>query len=264
MYCIFFVSIAFSQQAGNGVSDIDGNNYETVIIGTQEWMSENLTVTRYQNGDLILNLPASQWSTLTSGAWNYYEGDIQYDLEYGKLYNWYTVIDVRNVCPIGWRIPTANEFSILINYLGGGQIAGGKMKTIGTAQWNSPNTGATNISMFSGLPGGAINYDGSPNGSMGDWGNWWSSDEFNSNEGNYLNLRSFAELAGLSTHVKRNGMSLRCLSETLVELIEIGNPIREVIKITDLMGRETEYKPNTVLIYVYSDGTTEKVFKVEL
>ena len=59
-------------------------------------------------------------------------------------------------------------------------------------------------------------------------------------------------------------MSLRCLSETLVELIEIGNPIREVIKITDLMGRETEYKPNTVLIYVYSDGTTEKVFKVEL
>ena len=140
-----------------GVVDIDGNEYATVTIGTQVWMAENLRVTKYRNGDEIgtttpstLNIsnetdPKYQWP---------YEGYETNSYFYGRLYTWYVVKDSRNVAPVGWHVPSVEEWFTLIDYLGGYQIAGEKMKETGTNFWESPNEYATNESGFTALPGG--------------------------------------------------------------------------------------------------------------
>ncbi len=157
------------------VMDIDGNTYQTVQIGTQVWMKENLKVSRYRNGDPIpTNLSNSAWQAATTGAYAIYNNNAANDTTFGKLYNWYAVADSRNLCPAGWHVPSDAEWTTLEDYLGGGLVAGGKMKT--TTDWQSPNTGATNESGFSGLPGGLRDGSGSYY-NVGYFGYWWSSTE---------------------------------------------------------------------------------------
>ena len=145
-----FTTTATSQT----VTDIDGNTYNTVQIGTQVWMSENLKTSRYRNGGSIPYVVGnSDWQALTTGAWSNYNHDAANDPIYGKLYNWYTTLG-DTLCPAGWGVPTDDEWTTLTTYLGGESVAGGKMKSVGTAYWNDPNTGATNESGFSVLPGG--------------------------------------------------------------------------------------------------------------
>src|SRR5215203_3891246 len=92
------------------VADIDGNVYHTVVIGDQVWLQENLKVKRYNNGDAIANVSGvSAWSQLNSGAWSYYLNDEQYNEPYGKMYNAYSIKDLRKICPKGWHVPTDNE-----------------------------------------------------------------------------------------------------------------------------------------------------------
>lgn len=144
------------------VTDIDGNVYNTIVIGTQTWMMENLKTTKYRNGDPIPNVTDStQWNQyLTTGAYCNYRNDISYANTYGHLYNWYAVNDIRKISPTGWHIPTNAEWTTLISFLGG-DIAGGKLKEAGTTHWASPNTGATNETGFTALPSGYRNgYDG--------------------------------------------------------------------------------------------------------
>jgi len=136
------------------ITDIDGNTYNTVQIGTQVWMSENLKTTRYRQGGAIpYVVGSSDWQALTTGAWSYYDHDASNNPIYGKLYNWYTTLG-DTLCPTGWHVPTDAEWTTLTTYLGGESVAGGKMKSVGTTYWNSPNSGATNESGFSVLPGG--------------------------------------------------------------------------------------------------------------
>ena len=154
------------------VTDIDGNVYQTVKIGDQWWMAENLKVTHYRNGDSILNVTDNGiWSGLTTGACCDYNNDENNAATYGKLYNWYAVSDSRNVAPAGWHVPTDNEWKQLEMYLGMSQAQadsigkrgtdeGGKLKEAGTTHWSSPNTGATNESGFAALPGGYRGYNG--------------------------------------------------------------------------------------------------------
>ncbi|MFN6022488.1 MAG: fibrobacter succinogenes major paralogous domain-containing protein, partial [Bacteroidota bacterium] len=144
----------------SSVSDIDGNSYTTVSIGTQCWMKENLKTSRYRNGGLIPNVTTDNtaWVNLTTGAWSYYNNDVSNNAIYGKLYNWYTTLG-DTLCPIGWGVPTDAEWTTLTTYLGGESVAGGKMKETGTTLWNDPNTGADNTIGFSGLPGGRRNTD---------------------------------------------------------------------------------------------------------
>jgi uncharacterized protein (TIGR02145 family) len=151
------------------VTDIDGNEYATIQIGTQIWMAENLNTTKYCNGDPI---PHVTDVNLTNGDGAHNNNNNPY----GKLYNWYAVDDSRNICPCNWHVPTYKEWTVLTDYLGGEGVAGGKMKSTGTQYWNSPNTGATNESGFSGLPGGSISGNGSFY-SVGDYGYWWSSSQ---------------------------------------------------------------------------------------
>ncbi len=163
----------------NILEDIDGNLYHTIKIGKQVWMVENLRVTHYQNGDPIPNINDSlQFQKLTSGAYSNYNNDSLTTI-YGKLYNWYSVNDKRNICPKGWHIPDVDEWEVLSKYLGGMDIAGGKLKESSTIHWLDPNNEATNESGFTGLPGGSMQ---APSGDpgiyfIGRFGNWWSATE---------------------------------------------------------------------------------------
>jgi uncharacterized protein (TIGR02145 family) len=142
------------------ISDMDGNTYNAVSIGTQIWMNENLKTTKYRNGSTIPNIVAnSDWQSLTYGAWSYYDNNVSNNAVYGKLYNWYAT-QGDSLCPLGWHVPSDAEWTILTTYLGGDKIVGGKLKATGTTYWVSPNLGATNESGFSSLPAGHRNYLG--------------------------------------------------------------------------------------------------------
>ncbi len=169
--------VTFITQQGCGtVIDIEGHIYQTIQIGNQCWMAENLQVRKYSNGDDISNITdGSEWSNSTIGAYCDYDNDIGYVNTYGRLYNWYAVDDSRGLAPNGWHIPTAEDWATLISFLDGN--AGSKVKETGTIHWTCANTDATNESGFNALPGG---WRHDNNGSYNDLGNkalFWSSTE---------------------------------------------------------------------------------------
>jgi len=198
---------------GAGVT-FDGYTYTSIVLGNgQEWMAENLRTTTYANGDPIPNITDdTQWENLTTGAWSHYNNDSQYENPYGKLYNWYTVADPRNVCPTGWHVPTDAEWTTLTDYLGGESVAGGKMKSTGTQYWESPNTDATNESGFSGLPGGNRSNYG-PFHVIGHYGSWWSSTEFGTDYAWSYSLSYDDGNVGRGLVSKVFGFSVRCLRD---------------------------------------------------
>ncbi|HDS01520.1 MAG TPA: hypothetical protein ENO07_05815, partial [candidate division Zixibacteria bacterium] len=148
------------------VTDIDGNVYQTVLIGDQCWMMENLKVTHYRNGDPIPEVTdGGSWGMLSTGAYCNYDNNESYVAVYGRLYNWYAAADSRNIAPDGWHVPSDAEWKQLEMYLGMSQAdadatgwrgtdEGGKLKEADTTHWQSPNNGATNESGFTALPGG--------------------------------------------------------------------------------------------------------------
>jgi uncharacterized protein (TIGR02145 family) len=201
----------------NNVSDIDGNTYKTVQIGTQVWMAENLKTSKYSDGTTIPNITDNtQWLKNTTGAWAYYNNDAANNAKYGKLYNWYAVSKTtngnKNVCPTGWHVPTGAEWTVLTDYLGGESVAGGKMKEVGLTSWNSPNTDAANTSLFTGLPGGYRYYNGGYDG-VGRAGNWWSSAEYNATYAWFRGPNSDNGDAGRNYDLKIYGLSVRCLRD---------------------------------------------------
>jgi len=205
---------------GPNITDAENNTYKTVTIGTQQWMAENLKVTKYNDGTVIPNITDNtQWSQLSTGAWSYYNNDDAYNSKYGKLYNWSAVRKTtngnKNVCPTSWHVPTDAEWTVLTDYLGGSTDSGGKMKEVGTASWNSPNTDATNTSLFTGLPGGSRHNDGNYN-DIGINGYWWSSAENAAEDdttlGWYRVLCSYNGIADRYYSIA-NGLSVRCLRD---------------------------------------------------
>jgi uncharacterized protein (TIGR02145 family) len=186
-------------------------NYESVTIGTQTWMIKNLDVDHYLNGDPIPEVKnASEWSNLSSGAWCYYSNDPVIGKVYGKLYNWYALNDPRGLAPKGWHIPKDVEWKTLLTFLSE-DVAGAKMKEVGTSHWISPNQGATNESGFSALPSGWRNYDG-PFYYLGSYCNLWSANE-NSSYAWYCALYFVYPKANLFTGSKNYGFSIRCLKD---------------------------------------------------
>jgi uncharacterized protein (TIGR02145 family) len=154
--------------------DQDGNNYKTIQIGTQEWMAENLNVSHYRNGDTILNLINSdEWSFTSIGAWSHYENYEGAQCPFGKLYNWYAVSDSRNLCPAGWHVPSQADWSELISYLGGGTVAGGKLKSDNLYYGRDPSNTTTNSSGFSALFSGQRT-SGGYFGGLAVYGLWWT------------------------------------------------------------------------------------------
>jgi len=175
--CGSIISFTTTDSMGT-VTDINGNDYRTVKIGDQWWLAENLKATKYRNGEAIPNVTdGNAWKGLTTGAHCCYNNDMNNVATYGCLYNWYAVNDSRNIAPEGWHVPTDAEWQTLVDYLGGNLAASGKMKEVGTTHWISPNTNATNVSGFSGLPGGYRCTTGDGFGFMCYAAYFWSSME---------------------------------------------------------------------------------------
>ncbi len=146
------------------LTDIEGNTYKTIQIGTQLWMAENLRVSKFRNNITILDISDSlQWANVYDNntlvpAWVHYQNDPSNNALYGKLYNWYAAVNPNGICPQGWHVPTDGEWSTLTNFLGGEPVAAGQMKSAGTQYWKSPNVEGTNSSGFSALAGGLRYY----------------------------------------------------------------------------------------------------------
>ena len=222
--------------AGEGVTDVEGNHYETVWIGGKEWMAQNLRTSKYSNGD---NIP-SNWGEWDAGAYAVYP-HVQIDglisteevlNTYGALYNWFAVMDNRGLCPTGWHVPSNIEWSLLALYVDHNarplltdlepfvvqsQVAGGRLKSTNTEpdvhpRWDSPNTGATNLYGFSALPGGLrFSYD-STFVQVGYYGIWWSTSRdilwpitrvITAYDGSYSK----------NSENQQSGLSVRCLKD---------------------------------------------------
>ncbi len=219
----------------------NGTNWMNMIIGIgsnaaanlpsfttscgQTWTTQNLSVSRYRNGDVIPQVTdATQWQNLTTGAWCWYNNDsATYAATYGRLYNWYAVNDSRGLAPIGWHVPTDAEWNKLVKCIDPSAdtvcqnctqsaTAGGAMKEAGTSHWLSPNTGATNSSGFAGLPGGTRVTNGTFY-YVGNDGIWWSSTEGSTTYvwNRYLNYNG-ADVGRLSNY-KTYGFSVRLVRD---------------------------------------------------
>jgi uncharacterized protein (TIGR02145 family) len=200
------------------MTDQEGNVYKTIQLGGQEWMAENLKTSTYRNGDAIVtDLSNAEWAGASAGAWTFYNQEAANSCPFGKLYNWYAAVDERMLCPEGWHLPTTEEWSVLIDLLGGSNQSGGAMKTVGSIEggtgfWYAPNVGATNSSGFSGLPGGYRTANGNF-AEMGYNAYWWTATEVGTSLAWY---RGLIEENAYTTGVyisKRSGFSIRCVQD---------------------------------------------------
>jgi uncharacterized protein (TIGR02145 family) len=195
------------------VTDVEGNIYKTIRVGSQEWMAENLKTTRYNDGSLIpLVREADDWDDLSTPAYCWYNNDrFTYNKTYGVLYNGYAA-QSGNICPTGWHVPSTEEIRTLWeNFETDNRLAGGSLKEGGTTRWNSPNRGASNSSGFTALPGGSRNSSGEYQ-DTDIFGFWWTT----STTGIYFN---FYQLSYINPQVStsysdgRYGLSIRCVKD---------------------------------------------------
>jgi uncharacterized protein (TIGR02145 family) len=198
--------------AYGSMTDQQGNRYRTIKIGNQTWMAEDLRTSIYRNGTRILDPTGNtEWGSNTTGAFSRYS----YECPNGKLYNWYAVNNANQLCPLGWHVPTDEEWSTLATFLGGESIAGGKMKSTGSGEiglWRTPNLAATNSSGWSGIPTGYRD----PGGifyQIGFAGYWWSTTQSSTANAwcRYLGF-DFAGL-GRYSYSKTYGYSVRCIRD---------------------------------------------------
>jgi len=216
---IAIIIIAVILYLNNSKKSVSGEIQEVAVlanitIGTQVWSSTNLDVTTYRDGTPIPEVTdPTAWASLTTGAWCYYNNDAANGKRWGKLYNWYAVNDPRGLAPEGWHIPSDAEWKILTTFLGGEDVAGGKMKS-DLALWLLPNTAATNESGFDGLPGGFRYGDGAFDGvGVGNLGFWWSSSENATDSAWYRYLFYDSGGAGRNSAAKEGGFSVRSLRD---------------------------------------------------
>jgi uncharacterized protein (TIGR02145 family) len=211
-------TIVFNPDSTYGtVTDIDGNNYNTIKIGTQIWMAENLKVTKFRNGNPIPNITeASVWVNTLTPAYCDYNNTPTYSVIYGKLYNLFTIIDQRNLCPSGWHIPADSEWTVLINNSGGQSIAGIRLKEKGLDHWQSPlDTAVKNFSGFTALPGGFRNgFDGTFN-MPGFYGYWWSTTKNSTYDFIYRSMGYSVREVHKAGAYPVNGFSVRCVKDSI-------------------------------------------------
>jgi len=205
------VGIIFNPNLNYGsLSDVDGNLYKSIKIGSQVWMAQNLAVTKYRDGTKINKLTDNFMKSDITGTYSDYQNDAANGQTFGHLYNFYAVMDKRGLCPSGWHMPADTEWTVLEAYLGS-QIAGSKLKEIGTFHWNSPNDDASNESGFTALPGGFRSYNEFYD--LGIVGYWWNLNDTLSCY-NWLRGSYFVILKGnCLDNAKTQSYSVRCLKD---------------------------------------------------
>jgi len=214
------VSFKTLKTYSTAVTDIDGNVYHTINIGTQTWMVENLKTTKLNDGTAIPQIiDKATWAGLSTPGYCWYNNDSTKNkiTKYGAIYNWYTV-NTAKLAPKGWHVPTDAEWYILTTFLGGDDIAGGKLKETGLANWVDPNTGATNITGFSALPtGNRGNNDGTFQ-DFGIGGFWWTSTDINGYFSYFRSLGCYGAGVGRSGSQRINGLAVRCVRNSLLTI----------------------------------------------
>jgi uncharacterized protein (TIGR02145 family) len=200
---------------GPNVTDADGNLYNSVRIGSQIWMAKNLRSRKYLNGDILPNITDNtQWSLATQGAYCNFLNSESTGVIYGYLYNYYAVTDNRNICPAGWHVPTREEWLVLINYLGGDNVASSKIRVSGLTYWNH-NKG-TNSSGFGALGTSWRGDDGLFYYSLGSGAYWWTNSVFSNTYPFYTYLYSDPNnlRVGYGHYFEKNaGVSVRCVKD---------------------------------------------------
>ncbi|HMK03634.1 MAG TPA: fibrobacter succinogenes major paralogous domain-containing protein [Ferruginibacter sp.] len=189
----------------------DGVLAQTIKIGKQTWETKNLNVSKFRNGDPIMEANTEEeWENANKAekpAWCYYLNSTRNGAFFGKLYNWFAVHDSRGLAPAGWHIPSDKEWVRLTNFLGGEKVAGGKMKS--TESWVENGNG-TNESGFTGLAGGLCYEHGTFDGGSS-FTYWWSSTEIDKSQAMSLRLGYDSDEINHSEREKRNGYYVRCL-----------------------------------------------------
>lgn len=208
-YAINDIGITYGNEISfstvSAITDIQGNIYTTVKIGAQEWMAENLRTTLFNDSSIIqYEGNSNAWGAATAARYCY-GGE-------GILYNWYAV-ESGNLCPTGWHVPSVNDWEIMIQYLGGNEIAGGKLKEAGTTHWLSPNLGATNETNFTALPDGFRDYY-SYNG-LSEEGRWWTStiNPLDNSSAYFYQLNYNWNSINDGDYIKAGGNSVRCVKD---------------------------------------------------
>lgn len=206
------------------VTDADGNVYQTIVIGTQVWMVENLKTTKYRDGTAIPNVTDNTaWDALSTPAYCWYNNDATYKNNYGGLYNWYAV-NTGKLAPIGWHIPTVAEWKTLLNYVSVNPgISGSLLKALAaTTNWETDyffgsignDISNNNNSGFAAMPGGQRTDESSRFVSIGNSGYWWSSTETKTNQANFLEIFSEGESGiYIGDYLKTLGFSIRCIKD---------------------------------------------------
>jgi uncharacterized protein (TIGR02145 family) len=188
------------------VSDVDGNVYETLTLGTQNWMVENLKTTKFNDGSVIPNVTDSSWKALKSGAYCWYGNDSAANKkDFGALYNWFAV-STGKLCPAGWHVPSDKEWRMLTDYFGSESVAGKEMKS--TSGWSKSGNGL-NSGGFTALPAGYRSAKGSF-GSRYGGGYWWSS-SLSGDYAWYCVILSNENTANKFYSHKESGFSVRCV-----------------------------------------------------
>lgn len=249
------VFLTLSNQAQT-VTDVDGNVYNTVTIGTQEWMNENLKVTHYQNGNPIPYVSQTNlWQSATTDARCYYDTDsVANKPVYGGLYNWLVVNDSRQMCPSGWHVPSDSDWTVMEVELGSDTIAiGGNMKEAGIAHWGSPNTGATNSSNFNALPGGKRKGDGMYFNLTGGAYFWTSTLGSTNNSAKSRNLSYNNNNLYYADMAPTYGFSVRCVKNSLTTQIKNSSIINHI-----------QIYPNPAIDRIYIDYAERQDFNMQV
>ena len=198
---------------GDKISDRDGYTYNTVRIGDYCILASNLNTVTFPNGSIIPQVSdAAAWIASDTPSWSYQLNSPNYSTDFGKLYNWSAVGASQNLCPENWKVPSQQDWFSILDVMGGLEVAGGPLKSPGTALWQSPNTGATNSSGFTGNPGGRRT------GLSGEFqdvykaGFWWSTTEDERVNGAVgIVLKNDHHSAEIWLTEKQTGMSVRCI-----------------------------------------------------
>jgi uncharacterized protein (TIGR02145 family) len=223
----FFISILLIFDIHAQVTDIDGNTYETVTIGNQEWFTQNLKTSHLNDGTPIeLISDNNQWTSSMIPAMCWYNNDSQqYHPLYGRMYNGYAALQ-ENICPNGWNVPSTEEWDQMINFLGGSSVAGGKLKQTGLEHWDSPNEGATNESKFTALPSGwRSNSDGQFNW-IGQRAGWFVTMRGNDVAFRWVSWSTNA--SGTGAIAQNVALAVRCMRNLNNSSTKHGNEVKQI------------------------------------